>query len=314
MSTHDADAVATRLDEAARTWTTHLGTARDQMRDATHQLLAGFTQILGELDAISAPAGGASVDSACLDHRADVLAHCETRLRSLCEGFRGFVESRDEMLAAVDGMAGESGQLDNMAEEVAQLARHTNLLSINAAIEAARAGQHGRGFAIVAAEVRRLSAESGDTGRRIGEHAKGFGARMASALERATVTRDRDAHAIHDSEKTIQEVVAQVDGAVTALNDRAAELATRANTVRRQVEQMLIAFQFQDRVQQILDQVVTSITQASIRLRESLSSGHPPEAADWQALLSSGYTTSEQRSVQDAAPADGPAATETTFF
>ena len=97
------------------------------------------------------------------------------------------------MLGSVRELSGASASLGDMAEDVGKLARQTNLLSINAAIEAARAGDSGRGFAVVAAEVRRLSTESGDTGRRIGEQVNGFGERMRGALTQA------DEHAQHDS-------------------------------------------------------------------------------------------------------------------
>ena len=309
-----------RLDEAARTWTAHLGTAQGQMRDATEQLLQGFAQILGELDEITQP-GQSSAGAGALDQRAAVLENCETQLRGLLENFHSFVQSREEVMQSVRSLSGASSHLRDMAEDVAKLARQTNLLSLNAAIEAARAGASGRGFAVVAAEVRRLSTESGDTGKRIGDQVNDFGSRMHEALTRAAQHTERDAGVIHDSERTINEVVEQVDGAVSALNQRAAELAARGEAVRAQVEQLMVAFQFQDRVHQIMDQVAASIAQGVARLQQALLAGAAPGAEEWTALLSAGYTTDEQRAVGKGTHGEGssPAASassssETTFF
>ncbi len=149
-------ALLQRLDEAARTWTSHLGTAQTQMREATDQLLQGFAQILDQLDTIVSPGDNAGHDN--IDARAAVLEQCETQLRGLIERFHDFVRSREDMMGSVRSLSGASSGLRDMAEDVAKLARQTNLLSINAAIEAARAGPSGRGFAVVATEVRRLSA------------------------------------------------------------------------------------------------------------------------------------------------------------
>ncbi len=303
-----------RLDEASRTWTTHLGTAQSQLREATDQLLAGFAAILEQLDTIvAAPAHAPS--AADVDQRAAMLAHCEEQLRALLQNFQRFVQSREEVLGTVRELSAASGGLGQMAEDVAQLARQTNLLSINAAIEAARAGDSGRGFAVVAAEVRRLSAESGDTGRRIGERVAGFGEQMSRALSEAASHTEHDARLIRDSESTIQSVVGQVDDTVGALNRRAAELGERGALVKAQVEQLMVSFQFADRVQQIVDQVGQSIQAAMACVAQSLPEGRAPEPAEWQRLLAAGYTTDEQRAAGGkAAPAAAPSSSDITFF
>ncbi len=315
-------ALLARLDEAAHTWTAHLGTAQAQLREATEQLLQGFAQILDQLDTIVEPRAGTTADS--VDARAAVLEHCETQLRGLIENFHGFVQSREEVMGSVRTLSGASSGLRDMAEDVAKLARQTNLLSINAAIEAARAGESGRGFAVVATEVRRLSTESGDTGRRIGERVNDFGQHMQAALAQAAQHTEHDAQVIQHSEDTIHRVVGQVDDAVSALNQRAADLSQRGALVKTQVEQLMVAFQFQDRVHQIVDQVNTSIHAAVACLAQALPDGQAPTAAAWQALLSAGYTTDEQRAVgagpaaargtSASAPASAQPAAETTFF
>lgn len=306
-----------QLGEASRTWTAHLATAKVQMRDATDQLLAGFAQVLEQLDAITDPMPAATAGAGqVLDHRAAVLEQCESKLRGLIQNFQGFVRSRQEVMQSVASLAGASSSLRDMAEDVAKLARQTSLLSINAAIEAARAGASGRGFAVVAAEVRRLSAESGDTGQRIGERVNGFQTHMSEALAKAAEHTEHDAGVIQASERTIGQVVEQVESAVTQLHERAAELSARGEAVRLQVQQLMIAFQFQDRVQQIMDQVSNSITLGIARLQESLATGTPLGAGEWTALLSAGYTTDEQRLVGTGqAPTVAlPAGRETTFF
>ena len=311
--------IGERLAEASVIWTAHLGTAQTQMREATEQLLAGFVAILDQLDAITQGEGQhlQSPDAAAvLTGRASVLADCERQLRGLIENFHGFVRSRDEVMQSVQSLAGASSSLGLMAEDVAKLARQTNLLSVNAAIEAAHAGNSGRGFAVVAAEVRRLSNESGETGRRIGDQVNEFSNSMHVALEQAAHNTRKDALVIEASEQTIHQVVGQVDTAVGQLNERAAELAARSESVRAQVQQLMVAFQFQDRVQQIMEQVSHSIIGAVTRLQASLLEGTVPQADEWQALLSEGYTTDEQRAVGAGgpAPAASNAASDTTFF
>jgi len=63
----------------------------------------------------------------------------------------------------------EIGKLTGLAEMVKNIAFQTNILALNASIEAARAGQAGKGFAVVAGEVRRLSEQSEEAANHIGE-------------------------------------------------------------------------------------------------------------------------------------------------
>ena len=81
----------------------------------------------------------------------------------------------------VSDLTGMSSRIGGFAQTIAQIARQTHLLSLNAAIEAARAEGDGQGFSVVAEEVRTLAAQAGRSAREVGELVGELQAGIASA-------------------------------------------------------------------------------------------------------------------------------------
>ncbi len=98
--------------------------------------------------------------SAHLDDALAVLLDERSRSNSIVRAVRDAADHLDKADDTVKSLVDASRGINTAAQQILKISRHTHVLALNAAIEAAHAGEHGRGFALVAEQVRRLAADA----------------------------------------------------------------------------------------------------------------------------------------------------------
>lgn len=137
---------------------------------------------------------------------------------------------------------GEQAQhIGKIVEVITGIAAQTNLLALNAAIEAARAGEHGRGFAVVADEVRKLAEESAASGKQISEFITSIQQKMASVVEsmeqgtKEVATGIEVVHMAGQSFDKIQSSVQEVSRQINEVTESVQQMAAGADQVSKAV-------------------------------------------------------------------------------
>ncbi|WEJ74419.1 methyl-accepting chemotaxis protein [Pseudomonas sp. PSE14] len=169
-------------------------------------------------------------------------------------------------MSQVEGLAASSEQIGSVLEVIRGIAEQTNLLALNAAIEAARAGEAGRGFAVVADEVRNLARRTQDSVEEIRQVIEGL----------QNGTRDV-VGAMSNSHRQAQDSVSQVEQAVAALK-RIGEAVSVITDMNLQIasaaeEQSAVAEEINRNVAGIRDvtESLSSQAQESAQVSQSLN-------------------------------------------
>ncbi|MBC3766003.1 methyl-accepting chemotaxis protein [Neptunicella marina] len=146
---------------------------------------------------------------------ADSLAQNGKQVASkTADVIRGLQRSVDNIANSVDALAQESKNISNAAVVIEQIAEQTNLLALNAAIEAARAGEQGRGFAVVADEVRQLAQRTTDSTKEIHRVI----ASLATVADEAVQSAANGRQDAESGVKQVLETAELLNGINTALN------------------------------------------------------------------------------------------------
>jgi len=170
----------------------------------------------------------------------EVIRQTVNEMRAMAEAVRKSSESITEL-------GQQSEQISSIVQVIKDVADQTNLLALNAAIEAARAGEQGRGFAVVADEVRKLAerttSATGEIGAKIAaiqnsaHLAVSAMSNAAGRVESGVVLADQAGEAITNIQQGAQLVQTHVNGTISGL----AEQDVASRTIAQQVERVAMA-------------------------------------------------------------------------
>ena len=180
--------------------------------------------------------------------------------RSLVENqvgsIRRLAAEIDQSVAVINQLAADSASISRVLEVIKGIAEQTNLLALNAAIEAARAGEQGRGFAVVADEVRTLAKRTQQSTEEIEQMIAKLQGGVGAAVKAMNVSHQMADGTVNQSGQ-VQQALENILGAVGMIVDQNQQIAAAAE------EQTAVAHD--------IDQNIVQINQAGERTAEGSS-------------------------------------------
>ena len=241
-----------------------VGSAVQDQRERLDSLATAMEEMSATIRDVALNAQRSANDNNAADQMVrrgvEQLAHCIGLIRKLFTTLNTSAES-------VGQVEHEVSAIGSVVSTISGISEQTNLLALNAAIEAARAGEHGRGFAVVADEVRQLARRTQQATHEIDEMISSLQQGTQQAVQQMQLSVKDAQSAVQDAESANQEFVAisaQI-GQQAQLSDMIAAAAEQQSTVASQVTDSLVVIR--DAVEET-EQVVRELGQASDSLQQ----------------------------------------------
>ena len=246
----------------------------DRQNDATTSVAASVEELTVSIDHVRE---NAEQTQEIAENAAQLATDGGAVIEKSAQEMIGTVDSVQAAATAVETVGQQSTAISGIVEVIRAVAEQTNLLALNAAIEAARAGEQGRGFAVVADEVRKLAERTSQATGEISDNIASIQASATTAIECMRGVRSQVDGGATLAREAGEAIVKIRVGAVEVVNVASAitlalrEQASASDTIARQIESIAHSSEGSTQALRHSAEAVQAMEQLAGKMRDSVA-------------------------------------------
>ena len=239
----------------------HTETSAIQIGDKVRYIYEKAEEHLEESNQINRQFSGGSNDPDDFMSLSGVISMALRLLKEMTEMLEDNGRLNINYSKSIEAILENTATINKITEDIQYISDQTNLLALNAAIEAARAGEHGRGFSVVAEEVRKLSDRTNQASNDITQIVGKVNASVEAISKSLTDNLAKTESKKDSVDLAVKSLLESANSSTEVFSKLVESSVVSSESVAHNIDQIILALQFQDITRQEIDAAVVPIKQ-----------------------------------------------------